>query len=184
MPSSVAGGGKINLPDQYFFGLALKPLDRLTWEIGGVLTGWSSYDQLKIEFEQPVADKRTVISDKKWKSSWRFQTGLEYKAIDWLDLRLSYVYDQSPVPDSTIDFIMPDSDRNIFGIGLGFHGKNWTLDLSYNYLIFKDRYMNGRNLSKVNTYNADDPSMNDYLPNSKLENGKCNLYGLSFGYKF
>ena len=185
LPSSVNGSGTITLPDQLYFGLALKPLDRLTWEIGGVLTGWNSFEQLKIEFEQPVAGQQTITSEKKWKDSWRFQTGLEYKATDLLDLRVSYVYDPSPVPDSTIDFIMPDSDRNIFGIGLGFHGKNWTLDLSYNYLIFNNRNINGRNFSKIKTYNNPaDPNLKDYLPDAKLENGNCHLYGLSFGYKF
>lgn len=183
-PSSVEGKGTITLPDEFFLGVAFKPIERLKWEIGGVLYGWSSYDELSVEFEQPVAGSRTVSTPKNWKDSWRFQTGLEYNVTDWLDLRLSYVYDQSPVPDDTIDYILPDSDRNVFGIGLGFHGESWAVDASFNYLIFNDRDINGRNLSKLTTPDPRDPNRTDFLPNSEVRNGDCLLYGLSFSYKF
>ncbi|MEN6466783.1 MAG: OmpP1/FadL family transporter [Syntrophaceae bacterium] len=175
-PSNVQGKGTITLPDEFFLGVAIKPAERLTWEVGGVMYGWSSYDQLKIEFEEPVNLRDTSVSSKNWKDSWRFQTGLEYKATDWLDLRLSYVYDQSPIPDTTIDYILPDSDRNVFGIGVGFHGKSWTLDASFNYLIFNDRNIAARTIAQGNTA--------DFMPRSEVRNGDCLLYGLSFGYKF
>lgn len=174
-PSSVNGRGTINLPEEYFLGIAFKPIERLTWEIGGVLYGWSSFDKLQVEFDQPVNNSLTSVSQKRWNDSWRFQTGVEYKATDWMDLRLSYVYDQSPIPDQTIDFILPDSDRNVFGIGVGFHGKSWTLDASFNYLIFNDRNIAPRTLAQ---------GSGDFVPRSEVRNGDCLLYGLSFGYKF
>jgi len=175
-PSSVDGTGTIKLPDEYFLGIAFKPFERLTWEVGGVMYGWSSYDQLKVEFADPVNGQQVVTSNKNWKNTWRFQTGVEYKATDWMDLRLSYVYDQSPVPDGTIDYILPDSDRNVFGIGVGFHGKSWNLDASFNYLIFNDRNIAPRTIAQGN--------LTDFVPRSEVRNGDCLLYGLSFGYKF
>lgn len=174
-PSSVDGTGSIRLPEEYFLGVSFKPLKRLTWEVGGVMYGWSSYDEFKVEFADPVNGQQIVASPKNWKNSWRFQTGLEYKATDWMDLRLSYVYDQTPVPDQTLDFILPDSDRNVFGIGVGFHGQSWTLDASFNYLIFNDRNIAPRTLAQGST---------DFVPRSEIRNGDCLLYGLSFGYKF
>lgn len=175
----------IELPDQYYFGIAFKPLDRLTWEIGGVLTGWRSYDHVKIELEKPILGDNTKKTDKQWKDSWRFQTGLEYKTTDWLNLRLGYVYDQSPVPYSTIEFAMPDSDRHILGIGVGFHKNNWSIDLSYNYLILKDRDIIGRNFSKVVHLKEDsDPNTDNFLPDAQTKNGKCHIIGASLGYKF
>jgi len=176
-PSNVEGRGTIVLPDEYFLGVSFKPFERLKWEVGGVLYRWSTYDQLKVEFDQPVGApaNKVVTSEKNWKDSWRFQTGLEYSVTDWMDLRLSYVYDQSPVPDTTIDFILPDSDRNVFGIGLGFHGKSWTVDASFNYLIFNDRDIAPRTLAQ---------GSRDFVPRSEVRNGDCLLYGLSFGYKF
>lgn len=169
-PSNVQGKGSITLPDEYFLGLAIKPFKNLTWEIGGVMYGWRSYNELSIEFEQRVAGQEVYTYQKHWKDSWRFQTGIEYNVTDWMDLRFSYVYDQTPVPDAYIDFILADSDRNVFGIGAGFHGKNWTLDASFNYLIFNDR-----NIAKRAA---------DYVPYSEVRNGDCLLYGLSFGYRF
>ncbi len=174
-PSSTDGRGTIQLPEELFLGISFKPVNRVTWEIGGVMYGWSSYDKLQVEFNDPVNNQTVYPTRKDWKDSWRFQTGLEYNVTDWMDLRLSYVYDQSPVPDQTIDFILPDSDRNVFGIGVGFHGKAWTVDASFNYLIFNDRNIAPRTLAQGST---------DFVPRSEVRNGDCLLYGLSFGYKF
>lgn len=174
-PSSTDGTGTITLPDEYFLGIAFKPFERLKWEIGGVLYGWSSYDKLQVEFDDAVNGQEVYSYPKSWKNSWRFQTGIEYNVTNWMDLRLSYVYDQSPIPDGTLDFILPDSDRNVFGIGLGFHGKSWTLDASFNYLIFNDRDIAPRTVAQGSL---------DFVPRSEIRNGDCLLYGLSFGYKF
>lgn len=169
-PSGVKGHGTITLPPEYFFGVAIKPAEKLSWEFGGVMYGWSTYDALTVEFEQPVAGSRVNSTPKNWKDSWRFQTGLEYKATNWLDLRLSYVYDQSPVPNLYIDYILPDSDRHVVGVGAGVHGKSWFADVSFNYLKFINRDIAARPASFVLT--------------SEVREGYCLLYGLDFGFKF
>lgn len=181
-----AADTEITLPEQLFFGFALKPSDRLSLEIGGVMIGWSSYDHQEVSFAKKVNGDDKHNYEKKWRDTWRFQTGLEYKATDWLHLRLGYVYDQSPVPDSTIDFAMPDSDRHTFGFGLGFHGKNWNIDLMYSYLILKDRNLTGRNFSKPEAgISAElNPNDTDFLPDAQIRNGKCHIVGTSFVYKF
>lgn len=188
IPSDVYATGEVTLPDELFLGVSFKPAKRLTWEIGGVRYGWSSYERLRIELARPVGTKRAVVIEKNWVDTWRFQTGVEYNVNDYMDLRFGYVYDKNPVPDETIDFVLPDSDRNIFGIGVGFHGGRWSMDLSFNYLIFSDRDMCARNLAKLGTNNPDkypnDPNSEAYMPNSTLENGRGYIYGLSLGYKF
>ena len=95
--------------------------------------------------------------------------GLEYNVTDWMDVRLSYIYDESPVPDETIGYELPDSDRNIFGIGLGFHKNNWWLDLSYNHLLFSDREIAAR--------------PNEGVLASEVQDGMAYIAGISFGYK-
>ncbi len=169
-PSGVKGHGTITLPPEYFLGVAFKPMEKLTWEVGGVMYGWSSFDKLEVQFDQPVAGSRTSSTPKNWRDSWRFQTGLEYKATDMLDLRVSYVYDQSPVPNMTIDYILPDSDRHVVGVGVGIHGKSWFADASFNYLKFIDREIAARPADRVLT--------------SQVRDGYCYLYGLDFGFKF
>ena len=169
---NVGGDATLVLPDQFFFGVAVKPMKKLSVEVGAILTNWSSYDQLKLELDSPILGGRAnVISQpKNWKNVWRYHAGLEYNVTDWMDLRLSYIYDESPVPDETIGYELPDSDRNIFGIGLGFHKNNWWLDLSYNHLLFSDREIAARPIDGVLA--------------SEVQDGMAYIAGISFGYKW
>ena len=75
-----------------------------------------------------------MAREKDWDDVWRFQIGLEYKANDWLDLRLGYVFDESPIPDEWADYLIPTNDRQLYSIGCGMHWDTWIVDLSYTYL--------------------------------------------------
>lgn len=170
LPAKTNGKVTIDLPAQIFFGVAFKPVKKLSVEVGAILTEWSSYDQLKVKLDQPVAMRTVTIQEKNWRDAWRYHVGMEYNLTDWMDLRLSYIYDESPIPGETIGYELPDSDRQVFGIGLGFHKNNWNLDLSYNHLLFKDRDITGRAL--------------DFVLPSQVEDGFAYIAGVSLGYKF
>ena len=169
---NVSGDATIDLPDQYFFGVAVKPMKKLSVEVGAILTNWSSFEALKLELDSPILGgaANSITQPKNWKNVWRYHVGLEYNVTDWMDLRLSYIYDETPVPDETIGYELPDSDRNIFGIGLGFHKNNWWLDLSYNHLLFSDRQIAAR--------------PNDGVLASEVQDGMAYIAGISFGYKW
>ncbi|HKK33881.1 MAG TPA: outer membrane protein transport protein, partial [Desulfomicrobiaceae bacterium] len=128
-------------------------------------------DEMHMEFDKSTTD--AVFGNpapKNWKDTWRFNVGVEYAAMDWLDLRLGYVYDESPVPDSTIDYMVPANDRHIFGAGTGFKWDSWTLDLAYNYLMILDRDIDGRTGTGVEDGSIDD--------------GQAHMFSMSVGYKF
>lgn len=166
--------GVVTLPDSFSFGVAMYPMDKLSVELGAVYTLWSKYDELKINFSDPLnpfdPTSDETVSEKNWDDVWRFNVGVEYAALDWLDLRLGYVYDNTPVPDETIDYLLPDSDRQIFSGGLGFHQDNWAVDVNYSYLLFADRDIDER--------------AEDYVYEGKVENADCHIAGISFTYKF
>jgi len=169
--------GTVTLPDSFAFGVAMYPMDKLSVEVGAIYTLWSKYDELKINFGDSVIPTGPMspptdetASPKNWDDVWRFNVGVEYAALDWLDLRLGYVYDNTPVPDDTIDYLLPDSDRQIFSTGLGFHKDNWAVDVNYSYLLFADRDIDGR--AEDNVY---DGEVND---------ADCHIAGVSFTYKF
>lgn len=136
---------------------------------------WSKYDALTINFGDPTILTSSGYTDqtsyrKNWDNVWRFNIGVEYAALDWLDLRVGYVYDQEPVPDETIDYMVPANDRQIFCVGTGFHWDNWTVDLSYNYLMIMDRDIEGRTGSGV--------------LGGDIDNADAHMVGVSVGYKF
>lgn len=165
--------GTITLPDSYTFGVAFYPTDKLSLEFDAVYTRWSSYDELKIEFADEFAPGRDSTASKKdWKDVWRYQVSAEYAALDWLDLRASYVYDQTPDPDGHADFMVPANDRHLLGVGAGFHvTENLDVDLGYTYLHIVERDIDAR------------PA--DGIPHdATFKDGYAHMYALTVGYRF
>ena len=166
--------GTVTLPDSFAFGVAMYPMDKLSVEFGAVYTLWSKYDELTINFGSPLLTSAgptmQTSSKKNWNDVWRLNVGLEYSVLDCLDLRLGYVFDQTPVPSGTIDYMLPDSDRHVFNSGAGFHWDNWNVDLNYSYILFTDRDIDGR------------PA--DFIYDGEVKNAGAHVIGLSVGYKF
>jgi long-chain fatty acid transport protein len=173
-----SASGVVTLPDSFSFGLALYPTEQLSVEVGAVYTMWSKYERLEINFgdevipiiQNPFSRTDRIVSYKKWKDVWRFNVGVEYEALDWLDLRLGYVYDKTPVPDEHIDYLLPDSDRQIFSGGVGFKGESWNLDLNYSYLLFADRDIDRR--------------LREYVYDGGVKDADAHIAGVSFTYRF
>lgn len=63
--------------------------------------------------------------------SWNFTEG-------WV-FRTGYSFIETPIPDSTTTPILPDTNRHIIGVGLGYSIAGHTIDLSYSYTIYEDR---------------------------------------------
>jgi len=148
------------------------PTEKFSVEVGAVYTLWSKYDELKINYGDPVLPSATPtqsIQAKNWDDVWRFNIGVEYAALDWLDLRAGYVFDQSPVQDETIDYMVPANDRHLLNGGLGFHWDNWMVDVNYTYLMIMDRDIDGRD---------------DGVRDGEIDNADAHMVGLSVGYKF
>lgn len=141
---STDASGDITLPDEILLGVTFMPTDKLSLEVGAVRTGWSSYDELTITFDDASKLGPSVTSEKNWNDVWRYLCGIEYKLSEQLDLRVGYVYDEEPIPGDTVDYLVPANDRQLYSIGCGYHVKDWTLDLSYTYLSIRDRNVDAR----------------------------------------
>ncbi len=107
-------------------------------------TMWSSYDELKLTFEEGIPNSETgemdksVTTEKNWEDVLAFRMGLEYK-INNLKARLGYGYDIEPIPNKTIDPSLPGNNRHIFNGGIGYGLSFVNIDLAYTYLIFEER---------------------------------------------
>lgn len=177
---NTGAGGDITLPDTLSMGLMFKPWQRFSVEIGGTWVRWSTYKSLTISYDRPIigppfvpAPVDSVKRNKNWHDTWRAQVGFEYTALDWLDLRAGYIYDQSPVDDEYADYLVPANSRHLFSFGPGFRWRNWTLDLSYTYIRILER-----------EFNATPHQLSQGIMDSKFDSGKAHLAGLSLSYKF
>jgi len=145
----------------------------LRWE------GWSSYDQLKLNFDKLVTGSGEYVERKDWKDTYSANIGAKYQLNDSVALLAGYLYGGNPIPDKTFEPTIPDADTHLFCIGTDVKYKNFRFDLSYAYQHLQSRHKN----------NSIDDNPNDGVINpSTSANGKYNsnlhMVGLSLTYQF
>lgn len=132
----LTGSSNVDLPDILYLGTSYK-MNKFTFEFDAQRTGWSSYDKLAVDFEDPTA--QDISKPKDWKDVWAYRFGVQYKVNDMLDLRAGLIRDFSPIPDKTLDPLVPSGDRWLYAVGFGLNFSKITLDFAYNYLDDENR---------------------------------------------
>lgn len=143
-PSSAQGGAEITLPASYVLALNVEPVEGLTTELDYVWWGWSSYDELAIEFDEaiPALGGDTITSERNYNDSWQLRFGAEYTElpVDGLTVRGGIAYDENPIRDRYVDPTLPDSDRWLFSGGLSYQVNNYlAVDASYIFIRSEQR---------------------------------------------
>lgn len=129
--------GTVTLPDSLSIGLGHKFNDRTRVELNAVWTNWETYDALDIYFDPAISlpfpgvePISTSPNPKNWKASWRYGIGIEHKLSKQWSVLAGYVFDESPVPDSTMDFTVPTGDRHRGSLGFKYRpneNSEWVL---------------------------------------------------------
>ena len=136
-------GGKadLTLPQQLTFGLAYQVSEPLVVEVGARWEDWSSFDQLTIKLAQPVGPAASTeqVTPRDWHDTWAFNIGAQYQVNEMLTLSAGYLYGDNPVPNSTFDPSIPDSDTHLFTFGADIDVGNATISLGYGFQKQKDR---------------------------------------------
>lgn len=166
-PKKTKGQAELTLPASYGIGLAYDFTENLSLEANYLVQAWSSYDQLKITFSDPVAGQTETVNPRNYQDSYSLRFGLEYRMDDHFTVRAGYLWDQHAVPDEYVEPSLPEGDRHNYTAGLGYRYKNFTVDVAYHLLLQNDREV-------TNTIHQFDGK---YI-------GMANLYALSFGYAF
>lgn len=110
------------------------------WAVMGSLTrtGWSVFDRLVVEFDNPSQPDNVTVED--WEDAWFAAIGMRYKPNDQWTLRAGYAYDESPIKsNATRTPRIPDSDRMWFAAGASWRPNDkLTLDAGYTHIILND----------------------------------------------
>lgn len=109
-------GGKADFtsPAQVNIGISHAFNERFTLAGEAQWTQWSSFEELRIRFDDETPDS---VTEENWNDQWFFALGGEYKATDALTLRAGVAYDEGATPDETRTPRIPDADR--FWVSLG-----------------------------------------------------------------
>jgi long-chain fatty acid transport protein len=125
------GGVTIPLPASLNVAIA-KRFNNTTIEIVWDRTFWNTYNELDFSFKDPIVNGafgNPILKD--WKNASAYRLGITHKCSDKLTAMVGYAYDETPIPDSTIDFSLPDSDKHIFSGGIKYKINNqMTLGVS------------------------------------------------------
>jgi len=126
----------LTLPATVTLGVATTAVPDWTFGFDVVWTDWSTYDELRVGFDQPPPGPYDpLLGVKNWRDVFSYRFGAEYRLKEAWKLRFGYVFDQSPARAKYRSPELPDSDRHMFSTGIGYETERWGADLSYCYLL-------------------------------------------------
>lgn len=131
------GATSIEMPESIQVGIGYDITDSFYAEFDVLWHGWSSYKSLDIDFEEPSLTD--VEQRKDWDDVMSYRLGLHYQMTDEFAIFCGYYFDETPIPDETLDPILPGADRNSFQLGASYEFGNLKLEGAYMYLDFEDR---------------------------------------------
>jgi len=101
-------------------------------------TGWSSYDKLKIEFDNVY--KSPSEEENNWKDNNRYSIGVTYAPSQMWTYRAGIAYDETAVRNAELRSArIPGNDRTWLALGLGYQvSKSIAFDIGYAHLFVKD----------------------------------------------
>jgi long-chain fatty acid transport protein len=107
--------------------------DKFTLEFNYERTYWSEYKSLDFNYEQPLANPILAAAfdapkARNWKDTNTFRLGATVKMDNKLTAMMGFAIDETPTPERTIGFELPDSDAKIFSMGFRYQQRE---DLSW-----------------------------------------------------
>ena len=172
-PSTYDGASSLTVPLPAALNLAVAYTlpSKTTVEVVYERTYWSKYNQL--DFTYPTALTNPVLSGafddvkvKNWKDTSTFRLGITQE-LDALTLMGGVVIDETPVPEKTIGFELPDSDSVSVSLG-GRYKINEKMDIALAglYSMRESRTVNNTSL------------------NGEFSDGNVLIISAGVGYKF
>ena len=154
----------VRLPEQAVFGIAVKPVAKLTVLFDAQWTGWDAFTAVPIDFER-LPD---VVLEENFRDTWGFRLGGEYQVGETTVLRAGYYTHEAAAPAETVTPNLPEAGRTSFTLGIGGRlADHLTVDAAYQYIDQADRQ--GRVLPG---------------PNTGLYEFDAHLVGLNFAFAF
>lgn len=102
---------------------ASKTWGDLTVELNYERTYWSKYKDLDFEYGTALTNPYWIAAfdnpkAKNWKDTDAFRIGATYKVNEKLTAMAGFAIDETPAPDATLGFELPDSDSKVYTLGI------------------------------------------------------------------
>jgi long-chain fatty acid transport protein len=174
----------IHLPDQAVFGIAVRPVPRLTLLSDVQYTHWKYFDSVAISFAKLPPE----VLHQDNHDVWDFRLGGEFEASPSLTLRGGWYIHNGASPAYAVTPNLPEGNRSSFSVGIGTQvSRGFRIDAAYQYINQGDR--RGRSVPLVG-YPAGCNIANGAAcaPLTQQNNGlysfHAHLFGATFSYAF
>ncbi len=157
------GTGKTSLPmpADLKAGVAYQINENVIVEADFEYVFWSAYEELVLDIPNGPAFPLTgaplqgkTVQEKKYDDAYLVRLGGEY-SLEKISLRAGFVYDMSPVPDKSLEPLLPDSDRLEGTIGIGFQfTEKVRADAAYQFIKASERTVTAPTNMFPGTYNS------------------------------
>ena len=138
----------VELPDTFILSVAQSLNDK--WEMLGDIswTGWSSIPAVNIVPSTGDVEKL----DTRFRDTWRYALGANYRLNDTVKLKFGVAYDQTPVPGAQHRLVsLPDNNRTWFSTGAQLKlDKDARLDLGVAYLFVPESHIDNNQSTPAN----------------------------------
>ncbi|MBN2364882.1 MAG: hypothetical protein EH225_01870 [Calditrichaeota bacterium] len=129
-------GAELGIPNYYVIGVYYMITDKLGVEADYSWYGWSVFDELTIEFENPALNQ-TIPEN--YVDEYQVRVGAHYELTEQFSLRAGYIYDRTPQPVESVSPLLPDDTRNDFTFGVGYKQGKFRIDGGYMWVNIGER---------------------------------------------
>lgn len=133
------GGAKVKLTIPETFSASVYHEIDPRWAVMADLTWtrWSQFEEVRVNFDNPATPANVL--ETQWNDVFRVAVGATYAWSDSLTLRGGLAFDESPIDDAFRGPGIPDSDRYVIAVGVGYRlTESVLLDVGYQHLFLKD----------------------------------------------
>ena len=122
-------------PEQIQTGVAyrLGKAKNILVEADATWTNWSINKSQLETFSPAIHNQNSKETPRNWDDTVKYSLGVEWVINPTITLRGGYLWDPTPVPDESLDFIWPDGDKHILSIGTGLTFGQFTVDIAASY---------------------------------------------------
>ena len=101
-------------------------------------------DEVKYDFDEaPVAGGGTTLVEvRDWDDTWGGMVGARYSLNPTFIMSVGYLHEENPIPDKTFEPLIPDTDKDMFSIGLQKIIGKYNIAFTYIYALYDDRDKN------------------------------------------
>ncbi|MEI6632754.1 MAG: outer membrane protein transport protein [Chlamydiota bacterium] len=133
---------KFVLPMKLTGGYMFQPVDWFKFDADITWLKFSRFKNVSINLDDPTGRFPGQSIAFNFHDSWVYSLGAELGPFKGVSFRSGWCHIQSPVPSAYFNPVIPDADRNVASLGLGYTYKKFSVDLCYAAVAIQPRKIN------------------------------------------